>query len=439
MAKSEIVIEELTGQKRKLHLFGAGLPKRGASWPGKLRLVTTFYPGNIAQGSQQVLGPVEPPSQWQGEWNTTRLARSPAVLESSAGRQEIVYADVLREVLEDIFRQGSLLNVLWLVDPERDDGSRARQIVRTGRASDWDFAYDRIDDIVWKVSFEWTGRGAAQDKVALRSDGASTQSLQALDLCLIAVDEAVNNTKIQSLKRAIPNSANQLSLEQLGQMLDAPTKLMKSFSQSCNAISNRLRKIGDLIGKARNIPYTLLTQQADIALTAVQTASSFYDNCTRTPPDSYDLQQSLSSTVRAASYFKGGLDAANTMTKQSSDMFWAVQRALAKRAGTGEDGKGEAAASTGQFRTVVHLVHAGDTLISISRKYYGTPDGVVDIATANGLPIKTTEPTVGRVLIIPTYRGLGSGPSAFLPGIQPASSQNDPLPNGVGSRLPYAP
>ena len=453
MSKSEILIEELAGQKRKLRLRGAGLPKRGANWAGKQRLVTTWYPGNLAQASQQILGPVEPPSSWNGEWNTTRLVRTPALYETTGGVSQLAFAHAVALAFEDILRMGALLQVTWLVDNE-NDFILPQQILRQGRASDWNFAYDRIDDIVWTVNWEWTGRGATQERVAFRSDGATESALNNLDLALIAANEAINNTTIQLSKRTIPQSANKFTLEQLGALLNAPNLLMKDFSQTCNRISNRVKAVGGLITTGANLPFEVTNQALDIATTAVQAANSFYDSCTQTPPDYLDMQQRLASLTRAASYYKTALDTSAEIQKRAADAAIAIQAgssggsAGAHRGGTGANGKGAASRTwlkpknpSGQKSQMdVYLVMPGDTLIGISVRFYGTPDGAADIAFANNLPLRTAQPPVGRVLIIPPYKGLGDGLAGKrLPGIKPADGENPELPGGVGRLYPWAP
>jgi len=51
-----------------------------------------------------------------------------------------------------------------------------------------------------------------------------------------------------------------------------------------------------------------------------------------------------------------------------------------------------------------HVVQAGESLSSISRKYYGTPDRYGKIAAANNLRSRDLIRT-GQVLVIPDYAG----------------------------------
>src|ERR1700722_19815557 len=49
----------------------------GAEWAMKVSAVTTWYPGNPDEATQQVLGPQELPSRWNGDWRRTMIGTSP--------------------------------------------------------------------------------------------------------------------------------------------------------------------------------------------------------------------------------------------------------------------------------------------------------------------------------------------------------------------------
>lgn len=439
--KSELVIRELAGAKRSVRLIGAGLPKQGAAWGGKQRLVTTWYPGNAASATQQVLGPIEIPSQWSGVWNTTRLYRTPCIFEPRPGSQQrLVFADGLREVVEDMLRAGTLLQVYWINAEAKTFGGRS--ITRVGRATDWNFSYARMDDIDWSITFEWTGRGLGQQKVTqFRSDGTNQANMALMSAISLAVDEAVNKTKIQLSKRTIPKSANKFSLEQLGQLLDAPSRLMRDFAQAMNRVSNRIGAISELINKTKGLPFSLTNQALDVATTAIQTSNRFYDSITKTPPELFETQQRLATLTRAASYIKGGVDSASMAVARTYPITAEIRAQIDTRRASGADGKAQPLASGaiatlgGQKTQVqVYLVKQGDTLIGISVAAYGVPEGAYGIAFSNGLKL-TAMPPVGKVLIIPPLNA-GPGSSAGLP-TAPAGGLVT-LPGGAG-QVPGSP
>ena len=430
------MIRELAGDRREVRLLGPGLPKQGAAaWGGSLRAKTTWYPGNAANGTQQVMGAVEKQTVLSGEWNSTRLSRTPCLYSPTPGQTvQVAQADALREILEDIFRAGALLDVLWINAEAATFG--ARSIHRTGRAVDWNFTYARMDDLDWTVTFDWTGRGADQQKVvAFRGDPTSASSVAKLQALGVVVDEAALKTKIQLSRRTVPNSATRFTLDQLGQLLDAPSRLMRDFSQSMTRVSNRVSTLGGLVNRTKGLPSELAGQLLDATTTAIQAAQTFYDSVTRKPPELFTNQQSLSSLTRAASYFKGGVDAANVVQAQAYPVSAKIRAQIDQRRATGANGiampTGANAASVlnGNARQVqTHVVTKGETFLSISVLYYGTVDGAYGIAFCNALSPKSI-PTPGRVLIIPP---MNAGPQPA--GLPPVAAAGGPTnqPGGVG-------
>lgn len=434
--RSELVIRELAGERREVRLLGPGLPKQGAAaWGGSMRAKTTWYPGNAANGTQQVMGPTEKQTVLSGEWNSTRLSRTPCLYAPTPGQSvQVAQADALREILEAMFRAGALLDVLWINAEAATFG--ARSIHRTGRAVDWNFTYVRMDDLDWTVTFEWTGRGADQQKVvAFRNDPSNSTNVAKLEALGVVVDEAALKTKIQLSRRTVPNSATKFTLEQLGQLLDAPSRLMRDFSQSMNRVSNRFATLGGLINRTKGLPRELTGQLLDATTTAIQAAQTFYDAISRKPPEALEGQQSLASLTRAASYFKGGIDAANVVQAQAYPISAEIRAQIDLRRATGVNGiampTGANAAATlnGTARQVqTHVVKQGETFLSISVAYYGTVDGALGIAFCNGLSPKSI-PAVGRVLLIPP---MNAGPqSAGLPPVAAAGGPTNE-PGGVG-------
>ena len=87
---SSLTIEELGPagpdfQPRKIVLIGPALPFQGAEWGFENQIVTTWYPGNGQEATQQNLGPREMPSAWEGEWKRTLMGKSPSIFIDEGG------------------------------------------------------------------------------------------------------------------------------------------------------------------------------------------------------------------------------------------------------------------------------------------------------------------------------------------------------------------
>lgn len=407
---SELVIEEQSGARRTIILRGAGLPFAGAAWPAAQRVVTTWYPGNAAQATQHVLGPVERASSWQGEWNTTRLLRSPCVIREEDIDTQIVVADDLRLAVEDLLRKGALLKVTWASRANEVQGDR--KIVRLGRATEWSFQYDRIDDIGWSITFEWMSRGPRQQRtIEIDEDAANDSQLFALSSNLKAIEDSAFKAKMIASRRSLPNSANQFTLGQLEQLVDAPRRLMREFAQAATLLNSRANYLGDIIRKMRGLPFEIAGQAADVAANTIAVANNFIDAMSRTPPEQMDARQSFASVTRNASYYGDGVRQANYTARSARDARVAYERSSqGLTTATGAEGRGGAptgrVAGLGDGKPLaVYLTREGDTLIGVSIKFYGNEGGVAHIAQSNGLRLTTTVLPVGRVLYIPQLTG----------------------------------
>jgi hypothetical protein len=456
MSSSEILIEELTGRKRRLVLRGAGLPKQGAAWGGKQRLVTTWYPGNAAQGTQQVLGPTESQSAWEGEWNTTRLIRMPCGYGEDGKSTGVVFADAIREIAEDMFRAGGLLRVTWASNPNREHNTINEigdvgnpdpgtvSVVRLGRAIDWNFAYDRVDDIKWTITWEWTSRGPLQQKVEeSRAGSGAADALKKLsDLGPAATEAAINTAAFKST-RTIPNSATPFSLNTLLGYADQVKQFTRQWANRLNTLSNRVNTIAGLINTTKNFPFEVANQALDIAQTMVLACNNFADAITRTPPELNATRNRAATVTQAAAYIKGNTDSANSAALTAAQQKQVIQRQVQSRLASGADGKGIPATKTGRkvlavagvsTQTQTHVVKSGETLLSISQKYFGVPDGAADIAYINGLPLRTPTLRPGKIIAIPTGIGVAPRIGGLVPRPPVAPSPGpSPQPNGIGT------
>lgn len=411
---STVLIEELTGQKRSVTLVGAALPRQGAAWGGQLRMTTKWYPGNSGEATQQVLGPIELPSEWEGEWNTTRMIGSPsyAVAAEGASQQAIVRASTMRDVLEQIFMSGPRLRVTW-ASGSTDD---ARRIVREGRAAEWKFAHARQDDISWSIKFEWVSRGRViQRSIALRGEDVDAAVRDAKMKLADAISQAVNDTATASAaKRAASTPASAFSLGDLEAFANGPLKMLQSFTRFGDAIVNRLKHIGDLALKMRGLTSELASECVDTATNAIAVCNQFVDAISHTAPETLTLQNKVSNLLQVASYY--GQTERNV--EQVADAATTLRERSRIRIGAGGNGPGagKSQANAGDVLGV-WVARAGDTYAMISQQFYGTPDHGYAIAKANAkslppvfVPGTNTKvrqrafaiaPPVGAVLIIP--------------------------------------
>lgn len=395
---SSLVIEEQTGRKRKLELRGAALPFKGAGWGGRLKLVTSFNPGN-PEGTQQVLVPEEVPSSWNGEWNTTRLFAAPALAtDTERGLQEssVVRADLLRDFLEDILRAGQLLQVTW-------SGDGDRKVVRLGRASEWDFPHDRFDDIRWSVTFEWIGRGAPQLRVA---------AFQQDNILARVREMVVETSKVAGLLFAGQFNADnpttraadlptQFNLGQLEAIANGPLVLVDSFARAANGVTNRMKQIGNLITTVQDLPGAIAGRMVDVANNFVAVANQFLDEVGREGPETQALSLRVSDLTRASSQLGRVASGAEKAASASILASFSAEKRrgmlLQNQSGTTSLGGSQVIADD---IITMYFPKQGDTMDSIALRFYQEELGDM-LARANGLPGYTVRPP-GIPLIIPT-------------------------------------
>ena len=403
---SQIVITEMTGRKRVVVLRGGGLPFQGAKWGGNLRVRTTWYPGNSAEATQSVMGPTEKPTSWQGMWRTTMLMRSSTVADINGDGTwtDITRADVLRDLLETIFRDGQKLSVVWRNQIALRPKS---QLERVGRCSDWEFDYDRADDIGWTMTWDWKSRGGMQQKIArLRDEGPAPD----MDELMTAAEKLAQqvNMDFGLAHDALSVATQSFSLDSLANFVNAPGELLKGFAGDITQIINRLKTIGDLIKQVRALPTSLYGQILAVANTAVSTANNFVDAMSQPTPESLVTNASASQLMGAVGYYGDAMTQADLMR----------DKALALR------DQIKSAAQGQKTILAIYMVRgsvvqgfgagavSGELLTSISLSYYGNADQTATIAKANGLPLNQQFVQRGTILIIPVL----SSSTDFTPG-----------------------
>lgn len=425
---SSMTIEELTPagpnfQLRQLILLGPALPFMGAEWAFENNLQTTWYPGNGVEGTQQVLGPRELPSNWEGAWNRTLMGTSPSIFIDETGTSsEIRNPHVMREIFEDIARAGSRLRVTWAVigttvsGRNRGVGNEALtgkgtggtlhnvdvRILREGRIKTFRTPIDRHTDIRWSAEFHWVSRGGTSDKaVSTRDDqnlsDAANSLIASTAQTAFRVDE-----KIKSIKKNIRKSASNISLGQLEQLAGAPTAIVTSYTRQLQQNVSTFKRIGDIAQKLRTQPFSIANATVDFARNTTAIANTFVDQMGRKPPEQLALKSKVSSLLRSANYFWKVSDTAMLNARRGEDLNALLRSVLVSGGNRGTLTVKDSATTRAGDILAIHICKSGDTAQNVSQRFYGGPDHGPDILRANRLPLYTPFFRPGLILIIPT-------------------------------------
>ncbi len=176
-------VGDLVKAGQKFDLVGRGLPFRGASFEVIQRIQTTWYPGNPV-ANQQVTGPTLSNTTINGVWRdryvgdtSTPAGKAQAAVQGLPGGDGT--AALLVRQFETLCEFAVPVEVRW--------GSGYVEglltgaiIVRRGLIKRFKATYDRPQDIVWEMEFEWRGREEdAAKPVTVRLTDARDQLAQA--------------------------------------------------------------------------------------------------------------------------------------------------------------------------------------------------------------------------------------------------------------------
>ncbi len=390
-----MTIEELAGRKRRIALRGGALPLAGAAWAGKNNVVTTWYPGN-PQGSQQVLGPQLLPSEWDGEWTRTRLGRTPVLVSEDGGPEvQLVRPETIADLFESIRDAGCRLRVSW------------RNLVREGRLAEFSRQHGKTTDIIWNVKFEWASRGNPVETRVLKVRGKSTTAW--VDDFVLEAERTANleptRLLISNRPAKLPPGTPNLTLGQLNMMLDAPKKLTSQFCRAVRRTMHNVNEVGSLVQKASNLPYSVANTVLAEVENTIAICNDFVDSMSREPREKLVMEQRVSAVLDAAAYYGTATTQARYLSRNAVDARESVRSVRARAQNDASNTDGGSGAVVGGNAITMHVVKSGDTLPSLSLKYYGTPGHALDIALANGIdyPPVYDETGIGgrRVLLIP--------------------------------------
>lgn len=416
---SSLVIEELTApatgsgsRPRRLVLAGPALPFMGADWGRESALTTTWYPGNGVEATQQVLGPKELPSSWEGRWSRTMLGRSPVRFTDEDGAErQLVDPLAIRDVLDDILAGGARLRVTWAVEGTELQGQGATQsaravsarTVREGRLKQVRFQHDRHSDVRWSAEFHWLGRGGTQQRVTARGDDADVATItsgieSALAATVAAIDSSIKTSG------SVPKGVPQVTLGQLEQLANAPTAIVTAYARKIQETVSTFKRVGGIARTIASQPQQVANAAVSLAYNTVAVANGFVDSMGRIPHELRSTQVRAGSVLRAASYFGHTTDQAILQARQGQQALDALRRSLLLAPGFGGAGA-QRVRDTDQTRAgavlAVYVTRAGDTPQRVSVRFYKTPDRAEDLLRANKLPTYLPTFAPGQVLYVP--------------------------------------
>ncbi len=394
---SVITIVERDGKKRELELRGPGLPKQGASWEVENRLVTAWYPGNSQEATQQVLGPMLSPSDWEGIWRTTQLIGCPC-LWRDGGEQPITRADTLRQRFETLATSGALLRVTWA-------GAEGRRIVREGRIGPFKASFDRFDDIAWSASFVWVSKGdgaGEASNVTTRTDEGLEASLRVMNDALADLQSAIDDAALRSAFAGLPNSASDFTLGSLENLVRAPVVLLQSYSRAVTQIQTRITQVTAIVQSVEDSPAALAGQMSDTAQEIGVTMHRLFDDFSRQPPELLTHRPERPAAVGSAlGYYGRVLSAARRVARAASTVQAKSRRK--RSASSGRTGRHDRARPGDAVR--IHHPSAADTFAGLALKFYGDAELGHRIAKANNQPAHKLKPGAGRPILIPVLTG----------------------------------
>jgi hypothetical protein len=409
-----LAIEERTAPRpntkpRVLILVGSGMPHMGSEWGTEQRVVTTFYTGN-READQQVFGPKETPSSWQGTWRRTLLGRTPAIFIDESGVQQAIMDPLeLHATLEDIARLGSRLKVTFMATATRFEGRSQtknfiqHQIVRTGVMKSLSVQVTSDTDVAWSASFEWSGRGEAKRAlVGNRSDQTLDGAADALSASNEAIKKVIDANLKRIAKAKIPKAASRLSLGQLEQIASTPQSLAQDLSRKVQANVTQLKRVANIARTLTTAPNDVVTTLSDGARNTIGVAKQYTDDFGQIPAEVQVLKVKAGALLRGFSYLTNIHEEARLTAAQAQSVDDNVRRVVTAGANRGAISVRESSTTRAGDIFAVHICKQGDTPQSLSVRFYRVSDQGGAILRSNRLPLHTPSFSAGKVLIIPT-------------------------------------
>jgi hypothetical protein len=403
---SAVIIEEITGPyNRQVVLSGAALPHKPAEWHSRQKVTTTWYPGNN-RASQQVIGPQDPPSKWNGKWSLVQLSRTPVLLIDQSGNRTFTQHPMdIMTFVEDIQRQGALLRVSW----STADGVVAQNITREGRLEDIAWKVQTAYDVEWEFDFTWTGR--------LGSDGQRVTATRLDNTAdAIALQVSMNNfiTGIGNLGLGIGQepSSSYYALGQFETLSTDPIDLLIDFTDLVQDNLGDLTTLGNVYVTQGNQTFATSNTYTDFAATTAQDSYATMDALSAIPSELLSKNQDVGSLLDAVVTFGEAWSLIEQLSDDSTTLVLNARTNMSYNPGgavpTNTYSPGSPVRGIGLLAT--YETRKNDTPITVSMRFYNSPDYVMYLLEYNHLPWYTVLFPPGQILMIPVQPVQPGGP-----------------------------
>lgn len=388
-AGTSIVIQELEGEaQRRIVLRGRAMPYRGVGWEGEQKTKKTNYPGNPV-ATLQILGPIELPTTMDGMWKD-RFIRGSILVGDGNGPDDGDLIDTAEKAVrffEDLARAGRLLRVQWM------------GVVRTGILRRFLATFDRITDTKWECEWEWISRNDDAAPRAAEVPEVSSDSL--LDLL----------NKIEDILTLAPDLAAAFTAS----ILDT----IEAIREKCSLVVGLLRVVETVVGLPAAVMGALKAAVGEL----VREVQELVRRCSDRASASAAAVELAGATVTAAvpgtiglTLGPGGVSTEAAVKPSSSVAQTAAFGAYTRNLSASADALGfaaqralQATVDRQQPPTVQRVVVGeGETLYTLSVRFFGTPDFATFLAATNGL--QTAAVPAGFELRIPPRPASAAGP-----------------------------
>lgn len=371
------VVEEVSGEQRRMSLGGRALPYRPIRFSGRQRIVKTWYPGNPV-ATVQVLGADEGDTTIRGMWKNRflgfvtfegSLVAKPDAAVSFVGIRLETATEVV-EAVDDIRRKGSLLRISW--GPE----------VRYGFIEEFSKEWDREQDVAWEIKFSWISIGDPNSQYSLPS------STNYSDL----------TAELIARRAELADAQDSSFLSQLAQVTD---KINSNISKVNTAIDDAINSVN---GTAQTIlgPVDAARRLGHIYSRTIEEVNNLLDSLNNR------ITWGFSSSQPGDFGQPSGLPDVETLPlgkRIQADIFQRSLRLAARK--TQAEAANQAATVAKQVEpdlVAVFVARQAMDLRQVSTRFYKTPNEWARLALFNG--IKGSALTAGQVVFVPSLRAL---------------------------------